>query len=27
MPFDQQVMQEFERYATLFRDTLKPRGN
>ncbi|MGH7847776.1 MAG: ABC transporter substrate-binding protein [Candidatus Binatia bacterium] len=27
MPFDQQVMQEFERYVTLFRDTLKPRGN
>jgi iron(III) transport system substrate-binding protein len=27
MPFDQQVMQEFDRYVSLFRDTLKPRGN
>jgi iron(III) transport system substrate-binding protein len=27
MPFDQQVMGEFDRYVTLFRDILKPRGS
>ena len=27
MPFEPQVMQDFDRYMTIFRDVMKPRGN